>query len=107
MTAATRTERNGSTDRLIKLRVLHRRLAAALGLTALTAFISGAGLDTPSPLLATTALLLALVWAPGEKLQRLLDPVWRALALILTARAVYSIVVSPEDVVLPTGRYRG
>ena len=83
------------------LRLLHRRLAAGLGLAALAAFISGAGLDTPSPLLAVCALLLALVWAPGKRLQHLLDPVWRILALVLAARALYRIVTSPEDVVLP------
>lgn len=86
---------------VLPLRVLHRRLAAAMGLAALAAFISGAGLDTPTPLIAAAALILALVWAPGERLQRWLDPIWRVLALLLTARALYNIFVSPDDVVLP------
>lgn len=72
-----------------------------MSLAALTAFISGAGVDTPTPLVAAGALLLALVWAPGERLQRWLDPIWRILALILTGRALYRILVSPDDVVLP------
>ncbi|HEX6559374.1 MAG TPA: DUF3488 and transglutaminase-like domain-containing protein [Longimicrobiales bacterium] len=83
------------------LRTLHRRLAAAMGLAALAAFISGAGLETPAPLLAAGALTLALVWAPGPRLQRVLDPLWRILALSLAARAVLRIVTSPDDVVLP------
>lgn len=72
-----------------------------MGLAAVTAFISGAGLDTPTPLLAMAALLLAMAWAPGPRLQRVLDPIWRILALALTARALYHILVSPADVVLP------
>lgn len=83
------------------LRLLHRRLAAAMGLAALAAFISGAGLETPAPLLAAGALILALFWAPGPRLQRVLDPLWRILALVLAARAVTRIVTSPDDVVLP------
>src|SRR5688572_19735736 len=84
-----------------RLGILHRRLAAGMGLAALAAFISGAGLDTPSPLVAVGALLLALVWAPGERLQRIIDPAWRVLALLLTVRALFRIFTSPEDVVLP------
>jgi transglutaminase-like putative cysteine protease len=83
------------------LRLLHRRLAAAMGLAAVTAFVSGAGLDTLTPLVAVAALLLAMVWAPGPRLQHVLDPIWRILALGLTARALYHIFVSPADVVLP------
>ncbi|HUP88660.1 MAG TPA: transglutaminaseTgpA domain-containing protein, partial [Longimicrobiales bacterium] len=83
------------------LRSLHRRLAAAMGLTALAAFVSGAGLDTPSPLIAAIALVLALFWAPNAKLQRILDPIWRVLALLLTLRAAVHVVGSPDDVVLP------
>ncbi len=87
--------------RATSLRVLHRRLAAAMGLCALAAFISGAGLETPTPLLAAGALTLALVWAPGERLQRILDPIWRVLAMVLTARALYIIATTPQDVVVP------
>ena len=83
------------------LRLLHRRLAAGMGLASLAAFISGAGLETPTPLIAVAGLTLALVWAPGPRLQRLLDPFWRIAALILTARALYSVFVSPDDVVIP------
>jgi transglutaminase-like putative cysteine protease len=72
-----------------------------MGLASVAAFISGAGLDTPTPLLAVGALLLAMAWAPGPRLQRVLDPGWRILALGLTARALYHIFVSPADVVLP------
>lgn len=83
------------------IHVLHRRLAAVMGLAALAAFVSGAGLDTWSPVLAAAALLLALVWVPGPRLQRALDPVWRIAAILLAVRAVYRVVVSPDDVVLP------
>lgn len=86
---------------MLPLRVLHRRLAAGMGLAALAAFISGAGLDTMSPAFAAIALALAIFWAPEERLQRFLDPVWRILALLLTVRAVYRVFTSPEDVVLP------
>ena len=89
------------TSQATPLRLLHRRLAAAMGLAAVAAFISGAGLDTPTPVFAIAALLLAMVWAPGPRLQRVLDPIWRIVALGLTARALYHIIVSPADVVLP------
>lgn len=87
--------------RVQSLSVLHRRLAAGMGLASLAAFISGAGLETPTPLIAVIALIIALVWAPGERLQRILDPVWRVVALVLTARALYRVFTSPDDVVLP------
>lgn len=83
------------------LRVLHRRLAASMGLASLAAFISGAGLDTPSPIFAAGALIIALFWAPSERIQRVLDPAWRIVALLLTARALYRVFTSPDDVVLP------
>ena len=83
------------------LRLLHRRLAAGMGLASLAAFISGAGLDTPAPLVAAAALVLSLFWAPGARLQRILDPTWRVVALMLAARALYNVVLSPDDIVLP------
>src|SRR5688500_9718474 len=83
------------------LRLLHRRLAAAMGLAALAAFVSGAGIETPTPIIAAGALGLALFWAPGPRLPRVLDPLWRVLALLLAARALFLVVTSPEDVVLP------
>jgi hypothetical protein len=83
------------------LRLLHRRLAAGMGLAAITAFIAGAGFESPMPLFAGVILLVALVWAPPAHLQRTLDLGWRVIALVLAGRAIYHIVISPEDIVLP------
>lgn len=83
------------------LRLLHRRLAAGMGLAAVAAFIAGAGIETPMPIIAAAILIIALIWAPPARVQRPLDYGWRALALLLTARAVYRVFVSPDDVVLP------
>src|SRR5688572_27219629 len=83
------------------LRLLHRRLAAGMGLASVAAFIAGAGLESPMPLLAAAVLLVAMVWAPPAESQRKLDFVWRILALVLAARATYNIFVSPDDIMLP------
>jgi transglutaminase-like putative cysteine protease len=83
------------------LRLLHRRLAAGMGLASVVAFIAGAGLESPMPLLAAAVLLVAMVWAPPAESQRKLDFVWRILALVLAARAIYNIFVSPDDIMLP------
>lgn len=83
------------------LRILHRRLAAGMGLAATLAFIAGAGLESLMPLFAAAILLVALVWAPPARMQRYLDPAWRVIALLLAVRAIYRVFTSPEDVVLP------
>ena len=83
------------------LKLLHRRLAAGMGLASVAAFIAGAGLESPMPLLAAAVLLVAMVWAPPAESQRKLDFVWRILALVLAARATYNIFVSPDDIMLP------
>lgn len=83
------------------LRLMHRRLAAGMGLASIAAFVAGAGVESPMPLLAGAILLISFVWAPPARLQRRLDYVWRLLALLLAARAIYHVVVSPEDIVLP------
>ena len=83
------------------LRLLHRRLAAGMGLAAIAAFVAGAGLESPTPLFAAAVLIIALVWAPPKRVQRPLDIMWRLIALALAVRAIYRVFTSPEDVVLP------
>ena len=83
------------------LRLLHRRLAAGMGLASVAAFIAGAGLESLMPLLTTAVLVVAMVWAPPAESQKRLDLVWRIIALVLAARAIYNIFVSPDDIVLP------
>lgn len=83
------------------LRLLHRRLAAGMGLASVVAFIAGAGLESFMPLLSAGILLIALFWAPPAESQRKLDFVWRIIAVVLAARAIYNIFVSPDDIVLP------
>lgn len=83
------------------LRPLHRRLCALLALTAVIAFVSGAGLDAPSIVPATVLLLLGMAWDPPERLRVRAELAWRALALLLALRAGYHALFVPEDVVLP------
>jgi len=80
---------------------LHRRLGAALSLMALLAFVSGAGLDTMSVIPAAAILLVAMVYTPGERLTRVLEPLWRAAALLLAARAGFFAFSDGTDPVLP------
>jgi protein-glutamine gamma-glutamyltransferase len=81
--------------------LLHRRLAALLGLIALLAFISGAGLDAPSVVPAAVVLLFAVFRQPGEGTARYVEPLWRAAALVLAARAGLAAVTGTGDPVLP------
>jgi transglutaminase-like putative cysteine protease len=83
------------------LRLLHRRLAAGMGLASVAAFVAGAGLESLMPVLTTVILVVALFWAPPSHSQRKLDVVWRVIAVVLAARAVYNIFVTPDDIVLP------
>lgn len=83
------------------LRLLHRRLAAGMGIAATTAFMAGAGLDSLMPIFALAVLVVALFWAPPSRVQRRLDYLWRTVALLLTARALYHIFTQPDDIVLP------
>ena len=80
---------------------VHRRLTAAMALAALAGFVAGAGIASPSPVLAAAALLLALVWKPSRRLSARMEPVWRIAAVILAVRAFYHILAVPQDVVLP------
>ena len=83
------------------LRLLHRRLAAGMGLAAVAAFIAGAGLESPMPLMAAAVLVIAMWWAPPAASQQRLDIWWRMIALAFAARAVYYVFTSSGDVVLP------
>ncbi len=83
------------------LRLLHRRLAAGMGIAAVAAFVAGAGWASAMPLVALTILVTALVWAPPAASQRQLDMFWRILALIFAARAVYHVFAGTGDIVLP------
>jgi protein-glutamine gamma-glutamyltransferase len=81
--------------------MLHRRLMALLALTALFAFISGAGLDAPSVLPAALVLLAAVFVQPGERTARTLEPFWRVAALVLALRATLIAFRGGADPVLP------
>ncbi|MEX2610775.1 MAG: transglutaminaseTgpA domain-containing protein [Gemmatimonadota bacterium] len=85
----------------MNLSELHGRLATLLSLTALLAFVSGAGLDAPASLPVLALLLLAAVRPPSERLARRFETLWRVLAVVLMARAAYFVLFVPEDVVLP------
>jgi protein-glutamine gamma-glutamyltransferase len=81
--------------------LLHRRLAALLGLIALLAFISGAGLDAPSVIPAAVVLLFAVFRQPGQRSARYLEPLWRTAALVLAVRAGVRVFSRVGDPVLP------
>jgi len=83
------------------LRRLHQRLLTIMGLAAVVAFLSGVGIETPTILLTTALLLLALVWQPGVRTHERLEWVFRIAAFLLMVRAIYYMVALPEDVVLP------
>lgn len=80
---------------------LHRRLLTIMALAALVAFVSGAGLETPSIVLVGAVLLLAMVWEPSPRLHARMEWGWRLLAVALALRAVHFVLTVPEDVVLP------
>lgn len=85
----------------MSLRSLHRRLGALLSLSALAAFVSGAGLEAPSILPAAALLLVALFVDVPERLRVRAEVGWRVLATLLALRAAYHAVLVPDDVVLP------
>jgi protein-glutamine gamma-glutamyltransferase len=80
---------------------LHRRLGALLGLIALTAFVSGAGLDAPAVVPAGIALLLAVFFQPGQRLAERVEPLWQIAAIGLALRATFHAVSPGGDPVLP------
>lgn len=92
---------SGSRMSASPLRLLHRRLAAGMGLAATLAFIAGAGLESPMAPVALVILIIALFWAPPAAGQKRLDMLWRIIALSLAARAVYHVLLSTGDIVLP------
>lgn len=83
------------------MRAFHRRLAALLALIALFAFVSGAGLDALSVIPAAFVLTAALFVQPSPASARVLEPIWRALALILAARAGLVVLAGGGDPVIP------
>jgi hypothetical protein len=85
----------------MKLLRLHRRTEALMTLTAVIAFISGAGFDAPSVLPALVLLIAVTVWEPSSQLRRRLEPLFKTIAIILAGRAAYHVIRSPEDIVLP------
>ncbi len=70
-------------------------------LTAVVAFISGAGLDAPSVIPALVVLAAAALWEPSATVRKRLDPVFKFVAVLLALRAANHALRSPEDVVLP------
>ncbi|MEM7416948.1 MAG: transglutaminaseTgpA domain-containing protein [Gemmatimonadota bacterium] len=83
------------------LRLVHRRLAVAMGLAGLVAFAGGAGFEPVSAILATVALVTALFWHPDEELSDRLERIWLPLATLLVIRALFHVVVVRDDVVIP------
>lgn len=85
----------------MNLRLLHRRLAVAMGLMGLLAFAGGAGFEWFSALLAAVALVVALFWHPDPELSSRLERLWLPLATLLVLRALAHVVVWQDDVVIP------
>mgnify|MGYP002624164974 FL=1 len=85
----------------MSLRLLHRRLAVAMGLAGLLAFAGGAGLEWFSALLATAALIVAFFWHPDAQLSARLERLWLPLATLLVIRALVHVVVIQDDIVIP------
>lgn len=81
--------------------VLHRRLAAGMGLVALIAFAGGAGLEPFSAVLAAVALILAFVWQPDSGLSTRLERFWLPVAAVLVLRALYHVFIIQDDIVIP------
>ncbi len=85
----------------MSLRLLHRRLAVAMGLAGLLAFAGGAGFEWFSALLATAALIVAFFWHPDAQLSARLERLWLPLATLLVIRALVHVVVIQDDIVIP------
>ncbi|MDX1494857.1 MAG: transglutaminaseTgpA domain-containing protein, partial [Longimicrobiales bacterium] len=84
----------------MNLRLLHRRLAVAMGLTGLLAFAGGAGFEWFSALLATVALVVAFFWHPDAELSARMERLWLPLATLLVIRALYVVFID-GDIVIP------
>ncbi len=85
----------------MSLRLLHRRLAVAMGLTGLIAFAGGAGFEPISAFLAAIALLAALFWHPDADMSTRMERIWLPLAALLVARALIHVFLIQDDVVIP------
>lgn len=85
----------------MNLRLLHRRLAVLMGLAGLLAFVGGAGVEWLSALLATAALIAALLWHPDPGLSGRMERIWLPLATLLVLRALFHFFVLRDDVVIP------
>jgi len=85
----------------VNLRLLHRRLAVAMGLMGLLAFAGGAGFEWLSALLATIALIVAFFWHPDPELSARLERLWLPLATLLVIRALLHVLVIQDDIVIP------
>ena len=79
----------------------HRRAGALLSLISVLAFMAGAGLDTPAVVPAAAVLLIAVFVQPTDPFSRVVEPVWRVLALLLALRAGYVAFAVRGDAVLP------
>ncbi len=85
----------------MSLALLHRRLAALMGICGLVAFAAGAGFEPVGTLLAAAALVTSLFWQPEAELSRRMERVWVPLAALLVARALYHAFIVRDDVVAP------
>lgn len=76
--------------------LLHRRLTAAMALSALAAFVAGAGF-TPGTTVAGAALLAACFWVPTPEVSRWIERVARAGILALFTWMMYVAFVLVGD----------
>ena len=84
-----------------RLALLHRRLAVGMALAGLTAFGAGIGWTTLPTVLAGAVLLGTMFWRMSPTTSARLEHLWLPFALLLMARAAYSIFVAGGDVVIP------
>jgi hypothetical protein len=84
-----------------RLALLHRRLAVGMALAGVVAFGAGVGWSTLPIALAGAVLLGTLFWRMSPATSARLEHFWLPLALLLMARAVYSVFLAGGDVVIP------
>lgn len=85
----------------MSLPALHRRSVILTVLVALLAFWVGSGVGAPTPLPASGALLLSLIWHPSPRVVPALERLIVALALVLLGRVALLALLHRGDMVPP------